>query len=183
MRCAASSTRAGWFSPASSAIWISGGVRATMAIRKRGRRSVPRRRASRTGGRLVYQPQRIDPNEVMTIAEDHVGRSLSVFREPTRKIYRLRANTWLKPGRLSTLALHLVNYDVALGIGASRPKVVEKLALSVPILPDSKLKSAEVFYPDGAAKNHPLKAVAAKGTVSVTLPELWVYAIVKLSLA
>jgi len=79
------------------------------------------------------------------------------------------------------IIVHLVNYNVALGLKATEPEAVDGLSLSLPLPDGLKAASATSYAPD-EPQAAPLPVQTASGRAQVRLPALRIYRVVELRL-
>ena len=84
-----------------------------------------------------------------------------------------------EPGRL---VVHVVNYNVPLGVNAKPPTTIDGIELSVPLPKGTRASSARVFAPD-AAEAVPVAVATREGKARLGLPTLHIYRVVELTLA
>ncbi|MGH2831091.1 MAG: hypothetical protein ACRDJM_11465, partial [Actinomycetota bacterium] len=129
-------------------------------------------------GRLVYRPEPFDADTVITIAEAHLGRTIRLVEGVSAAaLDRLRINAWFDPDR-NDLAVHLLNYDVLLGIpNGGRVRTLENVRVRVP-LPAGMLAPVVTLHTPEASE--PCLSFAMPFTdafATFTIPRLHIYSV------
>ncbi|MGQ9733058.1 MAG: hypothetical protein ACUVX8_17505 [Candidatus Zipacnadales bacterium] len=83
-----------------------------------------------------------------------------------------------KPARI---IVHVVNYNVELGVKAAAPTPIENIELNLPLAPFMKVVTAQTYAPDETQAIE-LETKTVQGRVHVTLPPLRIYRVVELTL-
>jgi len=106
-----------------------------------------------------------------------IGRELTVLSGPDTALRRaVRVNAFRSPKRL---VLHVVNYNVPLGLNAPQPEPLTDLSFSVP-LPAGWREVRVTAYEPGPTEGERLSAKVEGDRVQFTLPSLRVYRVVEI---
>jgi len=85
-------------------------------------------------------------------------------------------------GLAPRIVVHVVNYNVPLGVDAEEPQEVEGLALSLPLPSDAKTLSAKCYAPDEPTAQS-LAVRTDGGRVTVAIPWLRIYRVLEIALS
>ncbi len=111
------------------------------------------------------------------------GRPLSVLSgSDPRLAAHVKVNAYCtRGGDPARLVVHVVNYNVPLGVEAGPPEEVKGLVLDLPIPGAARVESVKCYVPGGS--EIPLRADAAGRRVRIRLPRLHIYRVVEIQLS
>jgi hypothetical protein len=110
--------------------------------------------------------------------EKATGRTLSVIAGPqTPALAKVRVNAFRQPGR-SRYVIHVVNYNVPLGVDARPPEVQRGLEVALRLPGITAAPQVRCYDPLGGAAG--LSAEVQDGQVRFTLPELRIYKVLEI---
>ena len=142
-----------------------------------------------TNGNLVYQDHSLNPDAVIDILNSDFNLQLQIATLPNQgSVAGLRFNTWIKYESDTTIALHILNYNVSMGIanGGKVTSIDNKLIISL-LLPVQNVQSvinvkSITLYEPGINKppltlNQNAFTLDPSSRLIFTIPSLIVYTI------
>lgn len=110
--------------------------------------------------------------------EKAAGRPFSVVANPpAAALAKVRVNAFRRPGK-SRYVVHVVNYNVPLGVEAREPEVQQGIAVALRLPGITATPQIRCHDPQGQAAD--LSAEVQDGQVRFTLPELRIYKILEI---
>ncbi|NLF71721.1 MAG: hypothetical protein GX575_22045 [Candidatus Anammoximicrobium sp.] len=110
--------------------------------------------------------------------EKTAGRSFSVIANPPNAaLAKVRVNAFRRPGQ-SRYVVHLINYNVPLGVQAGEPELQQGIAVAARLPGITAAPRVRCYDPQGQAAELP--AEVRNGQVQFTLPELRIYKVLEI---
>jgi hypothetical protein len=174
----------GWFRmrlPNPTQAWPPAGLPPT-ALPSTGKLTRPRPAAFQQqggAGKLIYQPDALTADQVIAEAEAHLGRTVQmVANVPAQALARLRLNAWVRREGGGTVTLHILNYNVPLGIdNAGQVQALSSVQVSVPLPSQLQVQSVRLYSPESAEPAQEIAFDISNGLVAFEIPSLRIYTI------
>jgi hypothetical protein len=132
-------------------------------------------------GTLVYQPGPLGAEAVIAALQAHLGRSAQLVGNLSgAALKQLRLNAWTRPGSDGNVVLHVVNYDVPLGIDrGGQMQLLENVQVQLPLPSDEQVQSVTLYSPepDILSDSQVEFSLTASGMISFTIPRMRIYTI------
>lgn len=134
-------------------------------------------------GKLIYKHKPLTTDEVITAIENHLGRTVQLITGgvSSEDLARLRLNAWIKKeGDNSQIVLHIVNYNVPIGLEISdRVKFLDNIEVAVPIPSDMKVHLVYIFSPESPTtyEGSVQFSLDANGLLRFRIPRMRIYSI------
>jgi hypothetical protein len=130
-------------------------------------------------GGLIYQPAAMSADQVIAATEAHLSRTVQMAGNVSPEVLdRLRLNAWVRKKGGGTITLHVINYNVPLGIdGGDQLQPLSNVQVSVPLPPQMQVQSVRLCSPEsnGPPQNIPFNI--ANALVTFEIPSLRIYAV------
>ena len=112
------------------------------------------------------------------------GDGFSVLACPNKDLApRVKINAFHTPGESAgRIVVHVVNYNVPLGVDAPEPTPVDGIELDMPLPKGTRTRSIAIYAPEEAAPAS-LPVNGTNGRTHIRIPELQIYRVIEMRLA
>ena len=129
-------------------------------------------------GTLIYQPDPLTADQVIAAMETHLGRTVQMIGNvPTEAVERLRVNAWYREDGGGTISLHVVNYNVPLGIdiGDQVQPLSNVHDFRSSATSKMKVNFVRLYSPESNDPPQVVPFTVANGLVTFEIPSLRIY--------
>lgn len=130
-------------------------------------------------GKLIYQSVPLTADQVIVEVENHLSRTVRmVGNVPAEAVARLRLNAWIRQEGGGTITLHVVNYDVPLGIDKGNlVQPLNNVQISVPLPTLMQIQSVRLDSPESNGPSQVVPFNVANGLVTFEISSLRIYTV------
>jgi hypothetical protein len=130
-------------------------------------------------GQLIYYQTPPSADQVLTAIKDHLGRTVQMVDNISPyAIAHLRLNAWFQPQGSGRLAVHIVNYNVPLGISkGGQVQKLDNVVVSCPLSSSLAATSVRLYSPESNGPAQVVPFQVTNGLVTFTIPSLRIYTV------
>jgi hypothetical protein len=101
-------------------------------------------------GKLIYQPDPFTVDQVIAAIEDHLQRTVQILGNVSDEaLAQLRVNAWVRDEGGGTVTLHVLNYNVPLGVdNGGQVQSLPNVQVSMPVPVQMKVNVVRLYSPE-----------------------------------